>query len=224
MSEFFQVYVDNWADWWPQLQLATLFTIGLTVLAFLLAIVLGMVAALGKLSRVRPIRAAAIAYIEITRGIPTLAVLFLLYFGLPPVGILLDEFTAGVVGLGLVYGGYLAEVFRTGIEAMHKGQREAALAVGMTPWVAFRYIILPQAMRIVLPPLLNMLIIVLKDSSVCALITTPELMLRAKDIATFDFYPMHLYLLAGVIYFSLAWPLSLVTRRIETHMRRGLRG
>ncbi len=222
MSEFFQVYVDNMAEWWPQLQLATLYTIGLTALAFLLAIVLGLVAALGKLSRLAPIRWLAIVYIEVTRGIPTLAVLFLLYFGLPPL-VLLDEFTAGVVGLGLIYGGYLAEVFRAGIEAMHKGQREAALAIGMTPRVAFRHIILPQATRIVLPPLLNMLIVVLKDSSVCALIATPELMLRAKDIATFEFYPMHLYLLAGVIYFGLAWPMSLITRRIEAHMGRGLR-
>ncbi|MCG8357713.1 MAG: ABC transporter permease subunit, partial [Kiloniellales bacterium] len=109
------------------------------------------------------------------------------------------------------------------IQAIHRGQREAALAVGMTPYMSFRSIILPQAVRIVLPPILNMLIILLKDTSICSLISTPELMLRAKDLAMMSFLPMHLFLLAGVIYFLLAWPMSLVTRRLEAHMRRGLR-
>ena len=106
---------------------------------------------------------------------------------------------------------------------MHKGQREAALAVGMTPAKAYRYIIMPQAVRIVLPPLLNMLIILLKDSSVCSLISTPELMLRAKDLASMSFLPMHAYLLAGLIYFLMACPLSLITRRVERRLRRGMR-
>ena len=147
----------------------------------------------------------------------------LIYFGLVPLGIVLDAFVAGVVGLALSAGGYIAEVFRAGIQAIHRGQREAALAVGMTPAASFRYIILPQAVRIVLPPLLNMLIILLKDTSICSLISTPELMLRAKDLAMMSFLPMHLFLLAAAIYFLLAWPLSLLTRRREAHLRRGLR-
>lgn len=224
MIEFFQVYVEFWDEWWPQLAVATLYTIGLTVIAFTIGIVLGLALALGKLSHITFVRRISIAYIEFTRGIPTLALLFLLYFGLPPLGILLDEFVAGFIGLGMIAAGYLAEIFRGGIEAVHKGQREAALAIGMTPFTAFRYIVFPQAIRVVLPPLLNTLIIVLKDSSVCSIITTPELMLRAKDIATMDFVPMHLYLLAGLIYFGMAWPLSLLTRRLEIRMRRGLHG
>jgi polar amino acid transport system permease protein len=130
----------------------------------------------------------------------------------------------GVVGLGMSAGGYIAEVFRAGIQAVHKGQREAALSVGMTPLRSFRYIILPQALRIILPPMLNMLIILLKDTSICSLISTPELMLRAKDLAMMSFLPMHLFLLAAVIYFLLAWPMSLLTRRVERRMRRGMRG
>ncbi len=107
----------------------------------------------------------------------------------------MDAFWAGVIGLGLSAGGYIAEVFRAGLQAVHKGQREAALAVGMTPAVTFRYIILPQAVRIVLPPLLNMLIMLLKDSSLCALISA----------------------------FAMAWPLSLIARRVEARMRQGMR-
>jgi polar amino acid transport system permease protein len=93
----------------------------------------------------------------------------------------------------------------------------------MTPMMSFRHIVLPQAIRIILPPLLNMLIILLKDTSICSLISAPDLMLRAKDLAMMSFLPMHLFVLAAVIYFFLAWPMSLLTRRVEARMRRGLR-
>ena len=223
MIEFLAVYAENWESWWPQIAAATANTLLLTVFSFALAVVIGMLLALGKLSPVRVIRAFCTAYIEVARGVPALAILFLLYFGLVPLGIVLDAFVAGFVGLGLSAGGYIAEVFRAGIEAVHKGQREAAQAVGMTPTMSFRYIILPQAMRIVLPPMLNMLILLLKDTSICSLISTPELMLRAKDLAMMSFLPMHLFVLAAVIYFLMAWPMSLVTRRVEARMRRGMR-
>jgi polar amino acid transport system permease protein len=223
MSEFLHVYIDNWPDWGPQIYAAVGVTIKLTVASFTLAAVIGMALALGKLSTLRPLRMFCAAYIEVARGIPVLAILFLLYFGLVPLGIVLDAFTASVIGLGMGAAGYIAEVFRAGIQAIHKGQREAALAVGMTPAMTFRHIILPQAFRIILPPLLNMLIILLKDTSICSLISTDELMLRAKDLAMMSFLPMHLFLLAAAIYFALAWPLSLVTRRVEKIMQRGRR-
>ena len=223
MIEFLAVYAENWDSWWPQIAVATGNTLLLMVFSFALAVVIGMLLALGKLSPVRVIRAFCTAYIEVARGVPALAILFLLYFGLVPLGIVLDAFVAGFVGLGLSAGGYIAEVFRAGIEAVHKGQREAALAVGMTPATSFRYIVLPQAMRIVLPPMLNMLILLLKDTSICSLISTPELMLRAKDLAMMSFLPMHLFVLAAVIYFLMAWPMSLLTRRVEARMRRGMR-
>lgn len=223
LQAFLAVYQENWADWSPQIAAAVWNTVLLTVCSFGLAILVGLLLAIGKLSRVRLLRGFCTAYIEVARGIPALAVLFLIYYGLVPLGLVLDAFVAGFVGLGLSAGGYIAEVFRAGIQAIHKGQREAALAVGMTPAVTFRVIILPQALRIILPPLLNMLIILLKDTSICSLISTPELMLRAKDLAMMSFLPMHLFLLAGVIYFLLAWPMSLLTRRVEAHMRRGLR-
>lgn len=223
VQEFLQVYVDNWPDWGPQVYAAIWVTIKLTAASFALAIVLGLLLAMGKISSIRVVRAFCTGYIEIARGVPVLAILFLLYFGLVPLGLVFDAFTAGFIGLGMGAAGYIAEVFRAGIQAIHKGQREAALAVGMTPAMTFRHIILPQAIRIILPPLLNMLIILLKDTSVCSLISTEELMLRAKDLAMMSFLPMHLFLLAGVIYFFLAWPLSLATRRIEKRMQRGRR-
>ena len=223
MIEFLNVFAENWADWSPQIAAATWNTLLLTAFSFALAIVIGILLAVGKISPIWPIRAFCIGYIEVARGVPALAILFLIYFGLVPLGIVLDAFVAGFVGLGMSAGGYIAEVFRAGIQAIHKGQREAALSVGMTPLMSFRYIILPQAVRVVLPPMLNMLIILLKDTSICSLISTPELMLRAKDLAMMSFLPMHLFILAGVIYFMLAWPLSLLTRRVEVRLRRGMR-
>ncbi len=220
MIEFLSVYSENWASWWPQIQRAMVVTAQLTVCSFVLATAVGLLLAMGKLSKIRAVRMFCTGYIEIARGVPTLALLFLLYYGLVPMGLVLNAFVAGFIGLGLSAAGYIAEVFRAGIEALHKGQREAALSVGMTPLMSFRYIVLPQAIRIILPPLLNMLIILLKDTSICSLISTPELMLRAKDLAMMSFLPMHLFLLAGVLYFLMSWPLSIITRRVEARMRR----
>ena len=204
--------------WWPQILPAIGNTIGLTAGAYILAVVLGLILAVGKISKISPFRWFCVGYIEVVRGIPSLAILFLLYFGLVPLGIVFDAFTAGFIGLGLSGSAYIAEVFRAGLQAVHKGQREAALAVGMTPFASFRYITLPQAIRIVLPPLLNMLIMLLKDSSICSLISTPELMLRAKDLASEYFLPMHVYLLIGVLYFALAFPLSLLAKTVQKRM------
>ena len=236
MMGFWQGYAEYWDYWWPQLAVATGITIELTALSYVFAVVLGIILAIGRLSKIRFIPGLCRGYIEFVRGIPALALLFLIYFGFVPISMwftdqglewvgnlfLVDSFTAAVVGLGMNQGAYLAEVFRGGIEALHKGQREAALAVGMTPFKAYRHIIMPQAVRIVLPPLLNMLIILLKDTSICSLISTPELMLRAKDLASMSFLPMHAYLLAGLIYFLMAFPLSMVARRVEKRLRRGL--
>jgi His/Glu/Gln/Arg/opine family amino acid ABC transporter permease subunit len=221
MSHFLAIYAANWSDWWPQLAAGAFYSLLLTAAAFSLALLLGLMLALARRSAYPILRRLSIAYTELMRGIPPLAVLFLLYFGLPPIGILLSEFAAGFVGLGLVAAGYVAEIFRAGLQAVHPGQREAALAIGMTPSAAMRHILFPQAMRVVLPPLLNMLIVVLKDSSVCALISAPELMLRTKEIATDTFLPMHLYLLAGIIYFCMATPMSMLVRRLENRFARG---
>ena len=112
MIEFLSVYAENWADWWPQIAVAVWNTILLTVFSFALAVVIGMLLALGRLSQVMLIRGFCAVYIEIARGIPALAILFLIYYGLVPLGIVLDAFVAGVVGLGMSAGGYIAEETR----------------------------------------------------------------------------------------------------------------
>jgi len=223
MIQFFRVYVDKLPEWWPEMLTAAGNTLLLTAYAFGIAIVFGLCLALAKLSRQVILRRAAGFYVEVMRGIPTLVVLFIIYFGIVPLGITLSALVAGAVGLGLHAAAYVAEIFRSGIEAIHRGQREAALAVGMTPRQILRYIILPQATAIMLPPLINTLVIVLKDTSICSLISAPEIMLRGKDLASTYFRPMHLYVLAGAMYFAMAWPLSLLGRRWAQRLGRGRR-
>lgn len=222
MTEFLRVLAEHWPEWRGEMLAAVLVTLRLTAGAFVLGAAIGLVVAIGKLSPIRAVRALCIAYVEVTRGVPALVILFLLYFGLVPLGIVMDAVTAGILGLGISAGGYLAEVFRAGIEATHRGQREAGLAVGLTPGGVYRYIILPQAVRVVLPPLLNMTIILLKDSSLASLISAPELTLRAKDLASQYFLPMHLFVVAGALYFLMAFPMSMLVRRVEVRLRRGL--
>jgi len=221
MNGFLAVYAENGADWTAALNQAAQFTMLISVAAFALAIPLAVVLMLGRTSR-RPILSrAAGAVIETARGIPTLAWLFLLYFVLPQVDILLSAVAVSILCLGLIGGAYLSEVLRAGFAAIHRGQHEAAAAVGLAPGGTLRFIIMPQVVRIVLPPSLNILVSLLKESSVCALISTPELMLRAKDLATNDFRPLQVYLLVGLYYFALGWPLSLLVRLLDRRLKRG---
>jgi polar amino acid transport system permease protein len=167
------------------------------------------------------VRGFAVAYIEVVRGIPALTLLLVIYFALPGIGLRFDSFTAAVVGLGLNGAAYLAEVFWAGIQAIGRGQVEAALAIGLTPLGALRRVVLPQAFRIVLPPLGNYAIALLKDTSVASIIAAPELMLRARDLASSSYLPMHLFLLAAVLYFAMSYPISLAVRRLEARVHPG---
>lgn len=220
---FFSVYADKWPSWYPDMSRALVVTLQITAGAFSLGLVIGLFVALGRLSQNRALRRATFAYIEITRGVPALVILFLIYYGLVPLGIVMEAVPAAILGLGLSTGGYTAEIFRAGINATHRGQREAGLTVGMTPTMIYRFIIIPQATRIVLPPLLNTLILVLKDSSLASLISAPEIMLRAKDISSSEFLPLHILVWAGAMYFLLALPLSWVASQLEKRMSAGLR-
>ena len=133
----------------------------------------------------------------------------------------LNSLTAAVVGLGLQGGAILAEIFRSGIEAIDRGQREASLTIGLTPRQTMFDVIAPQAWRIALPPVGNYVVGLLKDTSIASIIAAPELMLRAKDLASSSFMPMQLYVLAAVLYFLMSFPLSLFFRHLERRVIRG---
>jgi polar amino acid transport system permease protein len=217
-------YADIWRllqAWMPQLLVAAGGTLRMTALAFVVAAVVGLGLALARLSRLAALSRFAVLYIEVVRGTPALTQLFLIYFGLTAVGLTLQAFQAAVVGLGLNGAAYLAEVYRAGIQAIHRGQREAAQSLGMTHGLVMRFVILPQAVRIILPPMANYAISLLKDTSVASLISAPELMLRARDLSSEYFRPMNLYVIAGLMYLAMAYPLSRAVRTMEARLSQG---
>ena len=212
---------EDLRDWLPQLLVAAGGTLKMTALAYAVAVAAGLLLALARISRRRTLAAAAGWYIELIRGTPALTQLFLIYFGLASAGFVLSAFTAAVVGLGMNYAAYLAEVYRAGIRAIHSGQREAALAIGMTHAQAMRSIILPQALRVIVPPMANYAVSLLKDTSVASLISAPELMLRARDLSSEYFEPMQLYLLVGGMLPGNRVPLAKGARYLELRLGRG---
>ena len=194
-------------------------TVEITAGSLVVAIVLGLLLAMVKTSRVRIARFLVDVFIEIFRDIPTLTLLFILYFGLAYMGVMIEPVPAAIIGLGLVGAAILTEVFRSGFEALHFGQREAALAIGMTPMMAMRHIILPQAVRITLPPVGNYAIGLLKDTAIVSAIAAPEIMFWARNLVTSTFETTLVYVLAAIIYFCMSFPLAQVVNRLEERRR-----
>lgn len=223
MIAFFKVYGDYLPEWFPRLAEAARVTAELSTIGFVLAIGLGAVLVAMIRSPFPALRLAASAFVQFMRAIPLLALLLALYFGLPSFGLTLSGYWAGIVGLGLQGSAYIAEVLRGGLDSVHRGQRESALAAGLTPRQVFTAIVLPQAMRLMLPPLVNCYVSLLKDSSLCALIATNELMLAAKAMSSEYFLPLHIFVLVGLFYFAIAFPLSMLSRLLARKLSRGRR-
>jgi His/Glu/Gln/Arg/opine family amino acid ABC transporter permease subunit len=190
-------------------------TVRIAAGAFVLAIVAGLVLALLQTTRVAPITAVVRTYIEVIRGTPVLAQLFILYFGLAEIGIRFTPIQAAVLGLGLNGAAYLAEVFRAGIESIHTGQMEAALTVGLTPLAAMRYVVLPQALSVVVPPTTNYSIALLKDTAVVSAVAAPEIMFRARNLVMETYLSAQIYLLVAAMYLVLSLILAYLARRVE---------
>ena len=199
----------------PYILKGAIVTIELTVLSLLISVVLGLIAAISKLSGRRVAAAIANVYIEIIRGTPALLQLFVIYFGLTSFGLNLNSFTAAFLTLGLIGGAYLAEVFRAGIESVDPGQVEAAVSLGMRPAPVMRRIVLPQAVVLTLPPFTNFVIALLKDTSLALTIAVPEIMYRSYDVASQTFRSMEVYAMAGAIYLGLCLPLSSLVKALE---------
>jgi His/Glu/Gln/Arg/opine family amino acid ABC transporter permease subunit len=212
-------FIDKIITLGGPLSLGALTTIGITLGALLVAVVLGLAIALLRMAGIRPLNWAFNVYVEIFRNTPVLAQLFIIYFGLPYLGVRVEPVPAAIIGLGLNGGAVLSEVFRSGLNAIHHGQRESALAVGMTPWTCLRFIILPQTWRITLPPLGNYAIALLKDTAVVSAIAAPEIMFWARNLVTSTFETTFVYVLAALLYFCLSFPLARLVGRFERAQR-----
>ncbi len=171
----------------------------------------------------RVLQAVIAVYIEWMRNVPALAHLFVLYFGLASVGVRLSPLTAAVIGLGLVGAAILCEVFAAGLRCLHAGQREAALAVGLTPAQALRNVLLPQMLRVTLPSLGNYASQLVKDTSIASAIAAPEVMFYARNLVTSTFETPIIYLTAMLLYAAMVLPISWAFARLERSTAGGAR-
>lgn len=208
-------------------------TVMLSVLAMPLAMLGGLVVALARmqgqgviLPRLIPtgpivswlLRAPFTLYVELVRGTPLVFQLYFVYFVLPELGIRLPPFWAGVIGLAINYSAYEAEIFRLGIQAIPKGQLEAALALGMSPWLSIRRIVLPQAVRLVIPASANDFIAMFKDTAVCSVITVVELSKRYYIAVQDTGRLVEFVVLTSALYLAMSYPLSLIAGRLERRL------
>ncbi|HVR66957.1 MAG TPA: amino acid ABC transporter permease [Verrucomicrobiae bacterium] len=194
-------------------------TVKVAIAALIFALIFGLIVALFRLARWRLLRWPAIIYVEAFRGTPALVQLFVIYFGLPDLGFQPSPFQAAIVGLGLNGAAYISEVYRAGIESIHRGQMEAALSLGMTPARAMRYIILPQALRTMLPPLTNFAIVLLKDTALVFTVGILEIMAISRQLVTETLQSGIIYPMAGFIYLCMTIPMSRLAARLE-HAKR----
>ncbi|MGQ3683597.1 MAG: ABC transporter substrate-binding protein/permease [Candidatus Loosdrechtia sp.] len=199
----------------PTLFKGALVTIGISVLSMMLAVTLGLVLAVMRLYGNTWTQRIATAYIEIYRGTPLLIQLYILYYGLPNIGITLNAFTAAILGLGMNYAAYEAEIYRAGIQSIPKGQTEAALSLGMPGRLALRRIILPQAFRITIPPMTNDFVALFKDSSLVSVIAIIELTKSYSMLAAASMNFFTLGIITALLYFGMSYPLSLYARKLE---------
>jgi polar amino acid transport system permease protein len=203
------------AEFFPILMNGVALTIVVTIGSLLLSTVLGLVWAMMRVSGIRALSMLSASLINVIRGIPIIVLLFYLYFVMPDLGVTLSALQAAILGLGIAYSAYQAENFRAGIEAIDKGQIEAAQSIGMGWWLTMRRVVLPQAVRIVLPPYGNVMIMMLKDSSQASTITVAELALQGKLIASSTFKNTSVFTLVALMYLTMSIPLILLVRHFE---------
>ncbi len=215
MPAWLQLMIDSF---WPLLSAGLIFTVPLTLITFVLGIMLGLSVALARLYGPAPLVMLVRFYVWLIRGTPLLVQLFLIFYGLPSAGIVLDAFTAAVIGFTLNIGAYSSEIIRATLAAIPKGQWEAAYSIGMNwPQVMWR-VILPQAARIAVPPLSNTFISLVKDTSLAAAVTVPELFQAAQRLASVTYEPLILYVETALIYLLFSSVLSTLQDKLEQRL------
>jgi len=193
-------------------------TVFLSVVSFPLAILAGLLIALGRMYGPGWLRAPLTAYVEVIRGTPLMVQLYFLFFFMPEVGVNIPALWTGILGLAINYSAYEAEIYRAGLQAVPVGQHEAAYALGMGRALALRRIVVPQAVRIVIPPVVSDFIALFKDTSVCSVITLMELTKRFSVLSMSTQATIELMLMTAALYMAMSYPLSVVARRLERRL------
>ena len=213
-------FLTDSAEFLPILLKGVWLTILVSVGSLLLSTLLGLIWAFLRVSGLWPLALASRLVVNLIRGIPIIVQLFYIYFVLPDFGVALTALQAGIIGLGIAYSAYQAENFRAGIEAIDPGQIEAAHAIGMGWWLVMRRVVLPQAVKIVLPSYGNIMIMMLKDSSQASTITVAELALEGKLIASSTFKNTTVFTLVALLYLCMSVPLILLVGHLERRTAR----
>jgi polar amino acid transport system permease protein len=211
--------LDQWISWLPSLITGLQTSLAVTGLSLLLGLPLGLAFAFGMLSGSKPIRLLTVLIVELGRGIPLLVVLYVVYFGLPQVGIVLESFPAAVLGIAVNTGAYTSEIFRAGLLSVPRGHIEAAQSLGLNWTDEARFIVLPQAVRAVLPPLISYSVIVFQATSLGYAIALPELLNSAYQIGSVTFQFLSVFALAGLMYAALSIAVSRLVSTVhnKTH-------
>src|SRR6188508_659848 len=215
-----QNFLRDANEFLPILLQGVALTIIVTIGSLILSTVLGLIWALMRVSGIRVLSGLSGGLINVIRGIPIIVLLFYLYFVMPDLGVTLSALQASILGLGIAYSAYQSENFRAGIEAIDKGQIEAAQTIGMGWGQTMRRVVLPQAVKIVLPPYGNVMIMMLKDSSQASTITVAELALQGKLIASSTFKNTSVFTLVALMYLTMSIPLILLVRHFEKRAAR----
>ena len=211
-------FYANLVDFLPILLQGVELTIIVTIGSIVFSTVLGLVWAIMRLSTSRALSWASATVVNILRAIPILVQLFYIYFVLPELGLALTALQAAIIGLGIAYSSYQAEDFRAGIEAVDHGQTEAAQSIGMSRGLMLRRVILPQAVRIILPSYGNTMVMMLKDSSLASTITVAELSLQGKLLAASTFKNTAVFSMVALLYLVMCLPLMGFSRWLERRM------
>lgn len=212
------------ADSMPALLKGAVLTIQVTLIALTSGVILGTLLALARISPIKPLSWLATAYIELIRGTPLLVQIFLIYFGLPQVtGVNLDPFPAGVIAFSLNSAAYVAEIMRSGIQGVPRGQSEASLSLGFSQWDTMRYVVLPQAFRRVLPPLVNEALNLLKNTSLLSSISLVELTRAGQIVASRTYKPFEMYLAIALVYLAMTLVMSVISAWVEKRWGEGER-
>lgn len=210
--------LNDWVEWFPRLWDGYLISLQVAALSLIIGIPLGLIWAIGGQAKVRSIRWFCVILVELGRGGPVLILLQFLYFGLPTSGLTLSSLSASVAALAWSTGAYTSEIIRAGLNAVAVGQREASQTLGLSRADTLRIIVIPQGLRIALPPLLGFALLILQATSLCFTIALPELISAANDIGSETFQYMSILSLTGLMYALICIPASLAVNYLERHL------
>lgn len=219
MVRIIQILMDSF---FPLLMSGIKFTIPLTILSFLFGVTIAFVVAIVRALNIKSFAVIARFYVWIIRGTPLLVQLFIIFYGLPSIGVTLDALISAIIGFSLSVGAYSSEIIRAAIQSVSKGQWEAAHALGMSRIQALRHIILPQALKVAIPSLSNSFISLVKDTSLAAAITVSEMFQTAQQITARTYEPLWLYTEAAAIYLIFCSALTLLQSKMEKRFGRHL--